>query len=158
VALGLPYLASVITVWAIKIPWGRWTPRDITAVGDPGLFSPWYLPQGANGHYSFVSGHTSFACAVIAIVLIVATTRRALSVGLLACLAWVVIVATSRVVLGAHYPSDTVFAAVITFLWAFLLARAIGYRPPPGAGLPTQAPLRHTADPDKSSPGSGGVR
>jgi membrane-associated phospholipid phosphatase len=130
VALTLPYLASVVTVWALKIPWGRWTPRDIAAAGDPSLFSPWYLPQGANGHYSFISGHTSFAFVVVALVLVLARTRRALTVGLLLCLTWGVIGAAGRVVLGAHYPSDTLAAAAITIVWAVILARLAGYHAP----------------------------
>ena len=157
VALALPYLASVVTVWAIKIPWGRWTPRDISAAGDPALFSPWFLPQGANGHYSFVSGHTSFAFAVIALVLVVATTRRGLAVGVVLCLAWGVVIASSRVVLGAHFPSDTLVSAVITLVWALLLARAVGYRPPPRAGLPPQAGWPRPAHAGCSA-GTGGMQ
>jgi membrane-associated phospholipid phosphatase len=149
IALTLPYLASVATVWAIKIPWGRWTPRDITAAGDPALFSPWYLPQGANGHYSFVSGHTSFAVAVIALVLVVAQTRRAFAVGVLVCLTWGVVCAVSRVVLGAHFPSDTLFAAVATLAWVLLLARAVGYRLPQRGGPPPQASWSARDQPDE---------
>ncbi len=130
VALTLPYLASVVTVWALKIPWGRWTPRDITAAGDPSLFSPWYLPQGDNGHYSFISGHTSFAFVVLALVLVFATTTRALTVGLLLCLSWGVIGAAGRVVLGAHFPSDTLAAAALTLLWAVVLVGLARYQPP----------------------------
>ena len=139
VALALPYVASVATVWAIKIPWGRWTPRDITAAGDPTLFSPWYLPQGSNGNYSFISGHTSFAFAVIALVLLFARTRRAFTAGLALALAWGVVGAVGRVVLGAHFPSDTLFAAAATVAWVVVLARMAGYRPPTGASLAPRA-------------------
>lgn len=131
VALALPYAASVATVWALKIPWGRWTPREITAAGDPSLFSPWYLPQGANGHYSFISGHTSFAFVVVALVFVLARTRRAFTIGLLACLAWGVVGAAGRVVLGAHFPSDTLVSAALTMLWAVVLVRLAGYHVPP---------------------------
>ena len=130
VALTLPYLASVVTVWALKIPWGRWTPRDITAAGDPSLFSPWYVPQGANGHYSFISGHTSFAFVVVALVLLLARTRLTFTVGLLLCLAWGVVGAAGRVVLGAHFPTDTLVAAALTVLWAVVLAGLAGYHAP----------------------------
>ncbi len=140
VALALPYVAAVVTVWAIKIPWGRWTPRDIAAAGDPSLFSPWYLPQGTTGHYAFISGHTSFAFVVVALVLLFARSRRAFTTGLLLCLAWGVVGAAGRVVLGAHFPSDTLFAAAITVVWVVLLARMAGYHPPPRAGLTPQAP------------------
>ncbi|MCP4600165.1 MAG: hypothetical protein GY847_06460 [Proteobacteria bacterium] len=57
IAFLLNFLAT-ITVWGIKIPWGRWTYRDMLEVSDLSLFTPWYLPQGNNGHHSFISGHT----------------------------------------------------------------------------------------------------
>jgi membrane-associated phospholipid phosphatase len=57
VAVLLFFLAPVITTWAIKVSWGRWTYRDL--LPDLSRFTPWYLPQGNTGHYSFPSGHTS---------------------------------------------------------------------------------------------------
>ncbi len=130
VAVTLPFLASFLTVWAIKIPWGRWTPRDIAAAGDEALYSPWFLIQGTNGHYSFVSGHTSYSFAAIALVLLVASGRRSFRVGVTLALGWGLLAAVSRVVIGAHFPADTLFAAGLTLTWLVLLARWFGYRVP----------------------------
>ncbi len=69
VALTLLFVAGLITVWSIKIPWGRWTYRDMLEIGDLSLFTPWFLPQGNNGHHSFISGHTALSFCMLPIVL-----------------------------------------------------------------------------------------
>jgi undecaprenyl-diphosphatase len=61
------------------------------------------------GRYSFPSGHTLFYTSffgAIAYVLWARFSRRARWVGIVACLAMIVLVGPSRVYLGAHWPSD----------------------------------------------------
>jgi membrane-associated phospholipid phosphatase len=108
VGLALMIVGGVITVWMIKIPWGRWTYRDILEAGNVALFSPWYLPQGVNGHQSFFSGHTAMSFVVL---------------GYLLLLLWGVIGGLSRVVIGAHFASDVLFGAGETILWFVLLSK-----------------------------------
>ena len=126
VAFVLPVVAAVVTVWAIKIPWGRWTPRDIIEAGDPSLFTPWFLPQGPNGHFAFISGHTAYAFAVLPLAYFFSRTRRMFDVALVLALAWGLLGALSRVVIGAHSPSDTLFAAGFTITWVVILSRRFG--------------------------------
>lgn len=123
VALALLLVAGFATVWAIKIPWGRWTYRDILEAGDRALFSPWYAPQGVNGHYSFISGHTAISFAVLPIAHIWASSRRAFNAALAVGVAWGLLGALSRVVIGAHFASDTLFAAALTITWFAFFSR-----------------------------------
>lgn len=125
-AVALPVIAAVLTVWAIKIPWGRWTPRDILAADDPGMFSPWYIPQGINGHFAFVSGHTAFSFVVLPFVYLFTKTRRSFNIALVAALAWGVLGGLSRIVIGAHAASDALFAAGFTILWFVFLSKRYG--------------------------------
>ena len=53
-----------------------------------------------------------------------AADRIALALG------WGLLVAFSRILIGAHFPADTLFAAGVTVTWLVLLARWFGYRKP----------------------------
>jgi len=112
----LVLVGGIATVWFFKIPWGRWTYRDILEAGNTALFTPWYLPQGNNGHHSFFSGHTALSFAVIGyIYYLKEASRRNLLMGIF--ILWGLIGAVSRVVVGAHFASDTLFGASETILW-----------------------------------------
>ncbi len=121
-ALWLFLLANLV-VWAIKILWGRWTYRDILEVGDLTLFTPWYLPQGSNGHHSFISGHTANAFCVLPLTMLFRKDPKRHTIAWVAVLLWGVVAALSRVVIGAHFPSDVLFAAAVTLLIFVLLQR-----------------------------------
>lgn len=119
----LMLVGGIVAVWFFKIPWGRWTYRDILEMGNPALFTPWYLPQGNNGHHSFFSGHTALSFVVIGYLYYLKNddTRRNLLLGIF--LLWGLIGAASRVVVGAHFASDVLFGAGETLLWFLLLAK-----------------------------------
>lgn len=123
IALSLMFVAGVISVWAIKIPWGRWTYRDILEVGDISLFTPWYLPQGNNGHHSFISGHTALSFCVLPIVLLFEKKKRPYIIAWILALTWGVVGAVSRVAIGAHFPSDVLFGGGQTLLWFWILKK-----------------------------------
>lgn len=128
-SLAIPIIGAVLTVWAIKIPWGRWTARDIAEAGDPSLFTPWYLPQGVTGHHSFVSGHTAFSFVAMTFAYWF-RTRRTFVVALWVGLAWGVLGGLSRIVIGAHWPSDTLFGGAVVIVWLLFLARRVGFDEP----------------------------
>ncbi|MCP5100478.1 MAG: hypothetical protein GY943_33430, partial [Chloroflexi bacterium] len=88
IAFFLNILAVLITVWGIKIPWGRWTYRDMLEVGDLSLFTPWYLPQGNNGHHSFISGHTAMAFCVLPVVLLFRENKKHYTTAWVLALSW----------------------------------------------------------------------
>ena len=118
----LMFLGGFITVWAFKIPWGRWTYRDILEAANPALFTPWYLPQGNNGHHSFFSGHTALSFVVMGYLYYMKKEYKARNIFVAAFLLWGIIGGMSRVVIGAHFASDVLFGAGETLLWFLILA------------------------------------
>ena len=125
VAVPLFFIAGFIIVWAIKIPWGRWTYRDMLEIGDLSLFTPWYLPQGNNGHHSFISGHTSIAFCVLPVVLLFRKSEIQFAIAWVLVMLWGVANALSSVVIGAHFPSDVFLGAGQTLFWFYILAGKI---------------------------------
>lgn len=121
VAFTLIFVAGLLTVWSIKIPWGRWTFRDLLEIGDLSLFTPWYLPQGNNGHHSFISGHTALSFCVLPIVLLFRKNKQQFKIAWALALIWGIIGALSRVKIGAHFPSDVLFGGGQTLLWFWIL-------------------------------------
>lgn len=123
VGLAVMLIGGIVTVWLFKIPWGRWTYRDILEAGNAALFTPWYLPQGNNGHHSFFSGHTALSFTVIGYILFLKKNHNARNILFGLLLLWGVIGGLSRIVAGAHFASDVLFGAGETLLWFLFLAK-----------------------------------
>jgi len=123
VGLAVVILGGIVTVWFVKIPWGRWTYRDILEAGNAALFTPWYLPQGNNGHHSFFSGHTALSFSVLPFILFLKKDHSSRSIVFAALILWGIIGGMSRIVVGAHYASDVLFGAGETLLWFWFLNR-----------------------------------
>ena len=109
-------VATFVIIWLFKLTWGRVRFRQ--GGSSPELFTPWYLPQGFNGYFSFPSGHTANATVIISSTFYFkfmsdkAKRCKPFIVALLAV--WLAAVAFSRVVVGAHFLSDVLFGAAIT--------------------------------------------
>lgn|GEM_PF-810933 len=118
--IALNVLLVVVVVGVLKILWGRARFYELDAVGVD--FTPWFLPQGPNGHVSFPSGHTAWAWLGLPLLALVADasarTRAWVIAGIVAL---GLVVAIGRVRLGAHYASDVTFS---TGAAVFLLALA----------------------------------
>lgn len=125
VAVLLVLFSGILTTWLFKILWGRWTFRDILAVGNLDLYTPWFLPQGPNGHNSFPSGHTNFALTVLPLLLLIPKHSKWNSLAWIMAILWGAINAASRVVIGAHFASDVLFGGCQTILWFWILSRRI---------------------------------
>jgi len=123
VGLAVVILGGIVTVWLFKIPWGRWTYRDILETGNVALFMPWYLPQGNNGHHSFFSGHTALSFSVLSFILFLKKDHSVRSIVFAVLILWGIIGGMSRIVVGAHYASDVLFGAGETLLWFWVLNR-----------------------------------
>ena len=123
VAVLLYVFAPLLTTWFFKFLWGRVTFRELASGYTD--FTPWYLPQGYTGHRSFISGHTGFAWLVLPLTLLATKGTRAYYLVWVGVLLWGISVAVSRVVIGAHFASDVLFATGISFLWFFALRHLI---------------------------------
>ncbi|MCA9517919.1 MAG: phosphatase PAP2 family protein [Myxococcales bacterium] len=113
-------IGGSLVVLAFKLGFGRIRFREM--LEDLDQFSPWWIPHGLTGHASFPSGHTFWSWVVLPIVALVPPRRRVLA--LVAALAWPVTVALGRVVAGAHFLSDVLFASVVAVLVVLLAERA----------------------------------
>ena len=118
-------IAAFVIIWLFKLTWGRVRPRQLA--GDLSLFTPWYLPQGFTGYFSFPSGHTANATVIVSSVYYLEflpdrlKKYKPLIITLLA--AWIAAVAFSRVLVGAHYLSDVLFGAAITLAIVYIIGR-----------------------------------
>ncbi len=108
------FIAAQVISSVIKVPWGRMRYREMI---DPHLqFTPWYLPQGITGSRSFPSGHTFNSCGTLILLYLPRLSEKfrgkekALTI---MCILWIVLVALSRVIIGAHFASDVTMGAVL---------------------------------------------
>lgn len=108
--------ATFAIIWAFKLTWGRIRFRQMG--GDLTLFTPWYLPRGFTGGFSFPSGHTANATVIFSVIhyfrFLPERLHRLKPLILTALGIWIVVVASSRVFAGAHYLSDVLFGMAIT--------------------------------------------
>ncbi len=118
IIVSLAILSPLISVQPLKLFWGRLRFRDLAP--DHSNFTPWYLPQGITGHASFPSGHTAMGWMILPVFLLVQNKSRKIKllVGS-GIISWGVLVALGRIVIGAHYATDVLFAtgiALVSFL------------------------------------------
>jgi lipid A 4'-phosphatase len=104
----------------LKDHWGRPRPIDVVQFGGTQHFTAWWDPRGeCPANCSFVSGDVAGAFWTIAPAALAPPQWRALAYG--AALALGTGMAAIRVMAGAHFVSDTVFAGVFTFLIIWLV-------------------------------------
>ncbi len=112
----------------LKDHWGRPRPIDVTQFGGDQHFVAWWDPRGdCPGNCSFVSGDVSGTFWTLAPAALAPPPWRALAYG--AALALGAGMAALRMMAGAHFFSDAVFAGVFTFLIIWL-AHGLIYRWP----------------------------
>ena len=99
----------------LKDHWGRPRPIDVTEFGGKQQFVPWWSTHGdCPGNCSFVSGDVAGAFWTVAPAALAPPQWRALAYG--AALALGTGMAAIRVMAGAHFVSDVIFAGIFTFL------------------------------------------
>jgi lipid A 4'-phosphatase len=104
----------------LKDHWGRPRPIDVAQLGGTQHFVPWWDRRGdCPGNCSFVSGDVAGAAWTFAPAALAPPQWRALSLG--AAFAFTAGMAAIRVMAGAHFVSDAVFAGVFTFLIVWLV-------------------------------------
>ena len=119
VSFNMFFFGYILFVQPIKIFWGRIRFRDLAE--NYSNFTAWYVPQGITGNDSFPSGHTSMGWMLLALFVFFMDkpfrTRLVLK-GL--TISFAIAVSLSRVVIGAHYTSDVLFASfamIISYLF-----------------------------------------
>jgi membrane-associated PAP2 superfamily phosphatase len=110
-ALGPGLVTNVI----LKDYWGRPRPIDVTEFAGTERFVPWWDPRGScEKNCSFVAGEPSGAFWTLAPAALVPPAWRALAYA--SSLAFGAVIGAARIVAGAHFFSDVVFAGVFMFL------------------------------------------
>ena len=108
-----------------KFLWGRVRFRDLGA-GFAG-YTPFYIPAGPGAGLSFSSGHVAMAFVVSPVVFFFARLRGMLPalIALAIVLLYGCLTAFGRIQAGAHYLTDCIFSAGLSFLLAAVLTRRL---------------------------------
>lgn len=141
-AILLVILCELLVVNLIKVCWGR--PRMRLVVSHPeAYFFPWWrrgtalkapltaAGVGADEFKSFPSAHTANAATLLLLGLVPylkPSLQRYRKVLVAFGFGWTAVVALSRIMLGAHYLTDTAVGFLICFLSIYLICGAI-FRP-----------------------------
>lgn len=113
----------------IKMVWGRCRFYDMVATGSFEEFTPWWCVNGFGGGKSFYSGHVTSAMALLCLHPLARMfhINKSKYLALNALIAtFVVLVAVSRLIYGAHFLSDVTMAIVICLTIYLLLYKLIG--------------------------------
>ena len=119
VTIGVAFL-NALFVNVTKYVWGRVRFYDLDALFSQ--YTPWYLPQGSNGHRSFMSGDAALGWLLLPIVILFLDRNRATRISITAlAIGWGTAVAIGRVRVGAHYASDVLFSTGVAIIACLLL-------------------------------------
>lgn len=109
--IGPGLIANVV----LKDNWGRARPRDVVVFGGEKPFTPaTYISQACSRNCSFVSGDASFGFFLPSIAYLV--PRRRKSIVFWSTMGIGSVFACARIVLGAHFLSDVVYALAIVLV------------------------------------------
>ena len=118
VVIGMAFFGYVIGVQVVKYFWGRVRFRELDAVYSQ--FTPWYLPQGITGFDSFPSGHAAMGWMLLAVLILLDNKKKWLkNLVLTLIILWGVLLAMSRVIIGAHFASDVLFGSFFIIIAFF---------------------------------------
>lgn len=123
--VALWYLVTIlVAILVIKTFWGRIRYRQMEDISQ---FVPWFIPQGITGFNSFPSGHTSNATSVYLLTMFAPLTKNKFLKALcwIAPIVWIIVMAVSRVIVGAHYASDVLFGAGISIALFYLVKHIV---------------------------------
>ncbi len=139
-ALAVVVLSTLI-VKVIKLFWGRVRFMEMEADMDYlySAFTPWYKPNGISisGHHSFPSGHTASAACMLVFAALPEVFPQWKSKQpwlFFVAMMYTIIVAFSRLIIGAHFLSDVVVGFLITFL-CYAVGRYVFFRPNAGLNM-----------------------
>lgn len=115
VAIKLFFYGYLVFIALVKLLWGRIRFRDLA--GHYEKFTVWYLPQGITGSDSFPSGHAAMGWMLLPLFVLVTNEplrKRIIFKGII--ISWAITLCVSRIIIGAHYVSDVLFASFIMII------------------------------------------
>lgn len=122
VVVSLALFGYVICIQGVKYVWGRVRFRELDAAFSQ--FTLWYLPQGFTGFDSFPSGHAAMGWMLLPLLILCINRKKWVRVLVFPLiLIWGIILACSRVVVGAHFASDVLFGSFFIIITLFLLSQ-----------------------------------
>lgn len=138
----LVIITEIVVINLIKIPWGRVRMR-LVAVDSRAYFMPWWqagsdlknqltaVGVAAEEFKSFPSGHAANAATLLLLPLFYQlfgnkpeTEKLLFSIGLI----WTTLVMVSRIIMGAHYLTDTVIGVLVAYLIIILVIKLLWKR------------------------------
>jgi membrane-associated phospholipid phosphatase len=122
VVLAVALFGYVICIQVVKYIWGRVRFRELDAAFSQ--FTPWYLPQGITGSDSFPSGHAAMGWMLLPLLILLVNKKAWFTyASTILIFIWAVVLASSRVVIGAHYASDVLFGSFFIIMKSILFNR-----------------------------------
>lgn len=106
--IGLGLIGSMVCAWLLKYLIARPRPPEI-----------YHLVESYGS--SFPSAHSCYAASLAALVLLVSHNHPSRRIFAVLAWLWLVVMGTSRVYLGVHYPSDVIAGWGISFIWISVL-------------------------------------
>lgn len=122
IILLLAIINPLLFVQIVKVVWGRTRPRDVLWGG--GVYTPWFIINGATGNKSFPSGHTAMGWMLLPLLILVREREWKDPVKILTwvgVIGWGLFVGASRVVVAAHFASDVLFSTGVASVCMILL-------------------------------------
>lgn len=123
VGIALFFVVSLV-IGDLKLHWGRWRPFEMDA--NFSQFTPWFHPNGSNGHVSFPSGHTTSGWMTLYLPFFFTRDNRLFQrIFTVLGLVLAITIALSRVRYGAHWLSDVTAASLIVGSLVFMASRLL---------------------------------
>lgn len=110
----------------IKLLWGRIRFYALLEENNLDLFMPFWQLDVFSGNFSFYSGHITSGCVVLPCVFLsqklgFCSTRRSFFLGLISYILFIILLAYSRISIGAHFLSDTIFAFIFAYIFYLMI-------------------------------------
>jgi len=114
----LTFITETIAINLIKFGWSRVRFRDLLESTE--AFSAWFIPRGFTGnteYTSFPSGHVANASVILFITLLPSVyqkLRKYQNWFYVISFVWIGLIMVSRIIMGAHFLSDTIVGLWVT--------------------------------------------
>ena len=108
----------------VKFLWGRVRFIDIVESGYQKPFMPIWQLDCFSFNMSFYSGHVTAVCSLLPLAKLFDSLqiKKGLKIGLnLGCYILILLTMLSRMLLGAHYLTDVVFALIVAFIFCYFM-------------------------------------